>query len=813
MNNLARDIRYALRQLRRSPGFAAIAILTLALGIGANAVVFSGIRSLVLERLPIANPERVVFLEAPGGQGGATASYPVYRDLRDRSTTFSGLIACRVNVIGLEVGSAGGPASRIWLYEASGNYFSTLGVKPYLGRFFTPEEDRVPDANPVAVLSYASWNSRFHRDPHVVDQKVTINGHPFSVIGVAPPGFQGTELWFSPEMWVPISMVKAVEGWSWLDDRFTRNTWILGRLKDGVTPGQATANLNAVAQQLARQYPKSETDLQFELARPGLLGNIMGGPTRAFLWGLNLLAGLVLLAACTNLGSLLAARVTDRYREFGIRIAIGARRFTILRQLLMEAMVLALAGGLLGLGINLLLLQLVGQIQFPMDIPIQLVISSDPWVLLFALALSLGTVLVFVVAPARQIWRTDPHAAVTSMQPFASVSRRWAFRDILLGLQVAICCVLVTACFTSLRGLQHALHASFGFNPENVVLAGFDPSLAGRSEEQAARLQRRIAEEAAHLPGVVSAGYANSVPLSLDSNSTTVFNDKVSDFNFSNGVAASLYEISPGYLASAGTRRLAGRDIRWEDDRKAPLVAIVNLSFAKQVIGTLDAVGKRFRVGRSPNLTQIVGLVEDGKYETLTEDPHPAVFFPISQMPNTTTMLVVRTGGLDRNLTMEIRNVIRQQDPAMPIYSLGPWQEILGLALFPARAATIALSGFGIFGLLLAVTGVYGLAAYSVARRVREIGIRVALGCQPGKLLGVVLGRAVVLLAAGSGVGLLLGVGAGKVLAHVVYQASANDPVVLISVGFTMMLVGVVSTVIPARRAAKVDPMVALRYE
>jgi len=813
MNNLVRDIRYALRQLRRSPGFAAIAILTLALGIGANAVVFSGISSLLFERLPIANPERVFFLEKPGGQGGANASYPVYRDLRDRNTTFSGLIACRLNDIGLQVGGARGPASRVWLYEASGNYFSTLGIQPYLGRFFTPEEDRVPDANPVTVLSYASWNSRFHRDSHIVGQKVTINGHPFTVIGVAPAGFQGTELWFVPEMWVPISMVKTVEGWSWLDDRFTRDTWILGRLKDGITPEQATANLNAVAQQLAKAYPQSDTNLAFELARPGLLGNIMGAPTRAFLFGLSLLAGLVLLAACTNLSSLLAARVTDRYREFGIRIAIGARRFTILRQLLIEAMVLALAGGLLGVGLNLFLLGLVGQIQFPMDIPIQLVISSDPWVLLFALAVSLGTVLVFVVAPARQIWRTDPHAAVSGMQPFATFSRHWAFRDILLGLQVAICCVLVTACFTSLRGLQFALHASFGFNPENVVLAGFDPSLAGRDEEQSARLQRSIAEQAAHLPGVVSAGYANSVPLSLDSNSTTVFNDKVSDFNFSNGVQAALYEISPGYLESARTRLLAGRDIRWEDDAKAPLVAIVNLTFAKKVIGTLDAVGKRFRVGSSSNLTQVIGLVEDGKYQALTEDSQPAVFFPISQMPNTATVLVVRTDGLDRNLSAAIRNVIRHQDPAMPVYSLGPWREILGLALFPARAATLALTAFGILGLLLAVTGVYGLAAYSVARRGREIGIRVALGCQRGKLLGVVLGRALVLLATGSGMGLLLGVAAAKVLAHVVYQASANDPVVLISVAITMILVGIVSTAIPARRASQVDPMVALRYE
>lgn len=813
MTGLFQDVRYAIRQLRKSPGFTAVAILTLALGIGANAVVFSGISSLFLHRLPMENPGRVFFLEKPGGHGGANSSYPVYRDLLARNSTFSSLIACRLNVVGLQIGGATGQAGRVWLYEASGNYFSTLGIKPYLGRFFTPEEDKAPDANPVAVLSYASWNARFHADPNIVGQTVAINGHSFEVIGVAPRDFQGTELWFAPEMWVPMSMLKVVEGWSWLDNRYTRNTWILGRLKDGVTPQQATANLNAIAQQLAKEYPKSDTNLAFELARPGLLGNIMRGPMQAFLLGLSLLAGLVLLAACTNLGSMLSARVADRYREFGIRIAIGARRATILRQLLTEAAVLALAGGVAGIALNLLLLSFIGRIQMPADVPIQLVVSSDHWVILFSLAISVASVLVFVVAPARQIWRTDPHTAVASQQPFTIISRRFAFRDILLALQVAICCVLVTACFTSLRGLRRALQTSFGFDPQNVVLTGFDAALAGRTPAQAAQLQRSIDERVARLPGVVSVGYTNAVPLSLDSNTTTVFNEKVSDLNFANGVRAEQYSIAPDYLKSAGTRLLAGRDVRWEDDAGAPSVAIVNLTFAKNVIGVADAVGKHFRNGASKNLTEVIGVVEDGKYEALTEDPKPAVFFPVSQVPNTTTVLVTRAAVFDPNLPGEIRNVIRQQDAAMPVYSLGPWEEMLGLALFPARAATIALTAFGILGMLLAVTGIYGLAAYSVARRTRELCIRLALGSQQRKLLRVVLGRAFVLLGCGSVVGLFLGVAAGKVLSHIVYQASASDPVVLILVAATMVLVGLVSTAIPARRATKVDPMVALRYE
>ena len=339
-----------------------------------------------------------------------------------------------------------------------------------------------------------------------------------------------------------------------------------------------------------------------ELAHPGFAGGFLGRPVQAFLLGLSLLAGLVLLAACTNLGSLLAARVADRYRELGIRIAVGAKRITILRQLLAEAGLLALAGGVVaGIGLNLLLVRLIGRIQLPMDLPIQLVISSDNRVLLFALVVSLATTVVFGIAPARQIWRTDPNTALKSTQPLTTLSRRWALRDILLGLQVAICCVLVTACFTSLRGLGRAFHTSFGFDPHNVILAGFNPTLAGHSFVESAEVQRRIAEQVSDLPGVISASYANAVPLGIDHSATTVFNDKVVDLNSVNGARVNDYSIAPGYLRSAGTRLLSGRDVQWQDDPKAPSVAIVNVTFAKDVIGTADAVGKYFRRGFNAN--------------------------------------------------------------------------------------------------------------------------------------------------------------------------------------------------------------------
>jgi predicted permease len=812
MYSFALDLRLALRRLRNSPGFTLVAVLTLALGIGANAVVFSAINSLLLHRLPIAQPERVFFLEGPGGD--VSVSYPDYRDLRDRNSAFSGLFTYRINVAGFQMGgSNAAQAERVWFYEASGNYFPTLGIKPYLGRFFTPAEDHVPDANPVAVISYASWNSRFHANPNIVGRTITLNKHTFTIIGVAPRGFQGTELLFAPEMWVPISMVGGVESFSLLEARGAHGIWAAGRLQDGVTPQQATANLNAIARQLAREYPNADTNLQFELTRPGLVGDMLGKPMRAFLLGLSLLAGLVLLAACTNLGSLLAAQVADRHRELGIRIAVGARRAAILRQLLTEAAVLALAGGAVGIALDLMLVRLIGRIQLPMDLPLQLVVSSDNRVLFFALLISLATTLVFSIAPARQIWRTDPNEALKSAQPLISSRRRWALRDVLLGLQVAICCILVTACFTSLRGLTRALHTSFGFDPRNVILAGFSPALDGHSKVEAAEIQRNIAERVSHLPGVVSASYANTIPLSLDGSTTVVFNDKVTEFNNAHGISANYFSVAPGYLSAAGTRLLAGRDVHWEDDTHSPPVAVVNVTFAKRVIGTTDAVGKYFRQSMNATPTEVVGVVEDGKYEALTEGPRPAVFFPVTQLPSGDTMLVVRGATSDAGLTTAIRNVVHQVDPAMPVYSLGPWDEMLSYALFPARAATVALTAFGILGLMLAVTGIYGLAAYTVARRMRELGIRVALGAQQRQVLRAALGRTFVLLTAGSVVGLLLGVAAGKVLASVVYQASASDPVVLMAVAVTMMLVGLAATAIPARRAMTVDTVWLLRQE
>jgi len=812
MYSFVLDLRLALRRLRNSPGFTFVAILTLALGIGANAVVFSAIDSLLLRRLPIKQPERVFSLGRRVGHD-VSFSYPDYRDFRDRNHTLSGLIACRPNVAGLHIGGARGQAARVWLYEASGNYFSMLGIRPYLGRFFTPGEDRAPDANPVAVLSFSSWNSRFHADPNIVGKMVALNGLSFTVIGVAPRGFQGTELWLAPEIWIPMSMQRVIEGGYWLDKRSTYNTWIVGRVKGGVRPEQADADLNTIAQQIAHDYSKTDTNLALELARPGFGGNFLGRPVRAFLLGLSLLAGLVLLAACTNLGSLLAARVADRYRELGIRIAVGARRITILRQLLTEAALLALAGGVVGIGLNLLLVQFIGRIQLPMDLPIQLVISSDARDLLFALAISLATTVGFSVAPARQIWRTDPNTALKSTEPLIKLSRRWALRDILLGLQIAICCVLVTACFTSLLGLRRAHHTSLGFDRHNVVLAGFDPALAGHSEAEAALVQHRIAEQVSQIPGVISASYANAIPLGTDHSATTVFNEKDVDLNFANGVRATYYSVAPGYFASAGTNLLAGRDVRWQDDAHAPLVAVINTAFAKRVFGTLDVVGKHFRNGSSKDLTEVIGIVEDGKYRTLMESSEPVVFFPIAQVPNTATMLVVRSAHPDPNLPREIRNVIHQADPAMPVYSLGPWEEMLAYALFPARAATVALTAFGILGLMLAITGIYGLAAYSVARRMRELGIRIALGAQQRQVLRAALGKTFVVLATGSAVGLALGIAAGKVLAQVVYQASASDPVVLVSVAATMILVGLVATVIPARRAVTLDAVQLLRQE
>jgi len=807
MNTLLQDLRYAVRMLLKNPGFTLIAVLTLALGIGANTVVFSVLNALLLRPLAVERPNELAFLES---QNGPSQSFPNYKDLRDRNRTFAGLIGYRIAPMELETHER---ADRIWGYLATGNYFDVLGVQPALGRFFKQGDDLHPGDSPYAVLSYSAWQSRFGADAAIVGKTIRINRQPFTVLGVAPRDFHGTEIFYWPEVWVPMMMEPRIEvGNAWLDNRMTWNTWVIGRLKPGATPAQAEADLNTIAAELTLQYPKENDRLHFRLSKPGLIGDLVGAPAKAFTFGLLLLAALVLLAACTNLASMLTARATDRQREFAIRLAVGADRGRVLRQLLTETLLLCLAGGGAGLLLATVLTDALSRWRAPMDFPMQYDISLDWRVFVFAAAGSLVAGGLFGSAPAWRASKSDPNMVLRGASATWGRSRL-AFRDVLVVIQVALCFVLVSASLLSLRGLQQALKMNLGFAPQHVSVVAFELGLAGYSEDRGRDFQRQALEVIQRLPGVQSAAYSNSLPLSIDQSNTGVFPADKTDPQPSDRIPIVYYQVSPDFFATLGTKLLRGREFTWHDDRNAPQVAIVNVAFAKRVLHTENAVGQRFRGGRSWPFTEVIGVVEDGKYQTLTESQQPVAFWSILQSYNSTTNLEVRSSLPPMQMLGEIRQAIARLDPELPLYGAGPLEEMLGVAFLPTRAAALALSFFGVLAIVLAATGIHGLAAYAVSRRTREIGVRMALGAQPLQVLRLVLGKTTLLLAFGSVVGLTLALAAGQVIASVVYGAHSRDPLVLLSVLASVALIAFSAAWSPARRATRVDPLVALRYE
>jgi predicted permease len=804
---IGRDVHYALRQMRHSPGFALTAILTLALGIGANVVVLSVLNAVILRPLNLPHSERMYTI-ARKTHGEDSQSYPDYLDYRARNATFTDIAAYRLTAVGL---SAGGTAKASWGYEVSGNYFDMLGVQPALGRFFHATDEHGPNSAPYIVLSDAIWRSRFHADPRIVGTTVDLSKHPYTVIGVAPHNFNGTELFLWPDFWMPLVNELQVENYEFLTKRGNHGLWLVGLVKPGATPQQATDNLNALASQLAKQHPAEDEGLSARLVKPGLLGDVFADAARTFLLGILLLSSLVLIAACVNLASIFAARAADRSRELAIRLAIGSSRWHILRQLLTEAVLISLAGGIAGTAFATVLLRALTRWQPIAEFPIRVTVTADARVYALAMLLSIGSGVLFGLLPARQVWRTDA-ARVMRGAAVPVLFRRFTLRDLLLGVQIALCTLLVTTSLVALRGMQHSLHAPIGFQPLGAMLATTDTLMAGYSNDAALPLQKRMVEEALATPGVTAAGTINTPPLSGSGGTTAIYRDGATEFGASHAaLGAKYFSISPGYLQAAETRLMAGRDITWQDDAKSPKVAVVNQAFARKLFGDASAIGQHVMTSKDDRY-EIVGVVEDGKYDSLTEDPSAAVFYPLAQGTNSRTVLVLRSQLPPADAAKALNRIITGIDPALPI-SISSWPNALSLVLFPARVAAASLGIMGLLAAMLAITGTFGVAAYSVSKRMRELGIRVALGAHRIQLMRSALGRPFVLLASGSIVGLALGMLVSRVLAQIVYQATSRDPLVLAGAVATMTLIGLVATWIPARQALAVDPARLLREE
>jgi predicted permease len=800
------DLRIAFRTLRKSPSFTGIALLTLALGIGANATIFGVLDALLLRPLPVAAPDRLFFVERQYGGNNhfPSHSFPDYLDFKSGTDAIE-LAAYRVAAMGLQTGAG---ADRAWGYLATGNYFQMLGVRPAVGRFFTPENDTARGASPYAVLSFDTWQRRFGGNPNIAGTTLRINGLSYTILGVAPRGFYGTEVAFRPELWVPMSMQPQIEGRSWLDERSTLNVWMVGRLAAGVSRLQAAAALNSVARSISAAHAQSHQGLQVGLAPPGFIGSTGRSPVAAFMTGVMALAGLVLLAACANLANLMAARVIDRFREVAVRLALGATRASIARQLLVEATLLSTAGGLAGFALAAGILQALARWQLPLPLPVQFEVTPHLPAFVFAAVVTLLVAVAACIAPVRRAWKAQP-ARLTRAGACDPFGRRWSSRDVLLGGQVVLCSILVTSSAVSLQNLKAARAMPVGFERTGVSSAGFDLALAGYSPAQGRQFKERALQRVAALPGIQAAAYASSLPLSVDQ-STTIAYPENGDIRPAEAVSAHVYQVSPGYFEVMRTRMLMGRDFTERDTRGRPAVAIVNQEFVRRVIRTADPIGRRFRTGPT-KFVEVVGVVEDGKYEDLSDAPEPALFEPAMQSYNSITVLVARSSLPEADVARLMAGIVTELDARVPLLSQGSVTDAIAMAFLPAQIAGVALTAFGVLAIVLALVGVYGLAAYSVSARFREIGIRMAIGARQSHVVRFAVGRTAVLLGAGSLIGLVASVAAGQIMSAIMYHASPGEPIILVSAVLSMAAIGLIASWIPTRRALAVDPARTLR--
>jgi predicted permease len=647
-----------------------------------------------------------------------------------------------------------------------------------------------------------------------VGRVIQLDKHPYTILGVAPEGFRGTVIIAAPEFFMPIVNQEQIAGDHILDTR--ENTHgvfeTFGHLKPGVTPAQAIADVNAIGAGLEKTYPKQVIHKQSTLGREGLTS--FGGAVEAFVAGLMVLAGLILLAACTNLGSLFAAHAADRSREVALRLALGSSRTRILRQLFTEAILISLAGGAVGVvGSVALLRKLCTWEPFP-GAPIHLPLAPDARILGVALLLALVSGFLFGIVPVRQVLRANPYEIVKAGSNLR-FGRRVTVRDVLLVVQIAICAVLVTASMVAVRGLLRSMKSNVGFEPNKAMLLSANLTMAGYTGDNLPAMQRRLIDAMKTIPGVEAVGLVNSYPPLVFAAGTRIdaFKDETRDLKQSNIFASPYsYAVSPGYFEAAGTGLLAGRSITWHDDKNAPPVAVVNRHLATRMFGSVtDAVGRFYRL-QDGTRVQVVGVVEDGKYMSLTEDQQDAVYPSFLATPTSQADVVVRSSRDPQQLASAMRAKAGALDAGLPV-DIQTWHTALDVVLFPSRVATGALGVLGLMGAVLSITGIFGMAAFSVSKRLRELGIRMALGAQRSEVLQAALGRAVKLLALGSLAGLLLGILASRVLSLIVYQATPRDPLVLGGVVLAMLLLGLLATWIPAQRALSIDPLALLREE
>jgi len=816
MDSLIKDIRYAVRSLVKRPGFVAIAVITLALGIGANTAIFSLVNTVLLRGLPVDRPNEIVSVAVRGKDDSMSAfSYPNYKDFRDHNDALSGLLVYRFVPLSL---SRSGVNERVWGYEVSGNYFDVLNVKAIQGRTFAPDEDKTRLTAPVIVVSYDSWQRRFAADPNLVGKDVLINNHQFKVIGIAPEGFKGTEFVYSPEIWLLASMIEWAEpGATWLDNRTSKNFFGIGRLKSGVTAQQAEASLNLLAQQIAKEYPDSNEGQTIRIDAPGFILPDLRGAVVSFTWVMMAAVGLVLLVTCTNLAGLMLARATDRRREIAIRLAMGANRLRLIRQLLTESILLSFVGGAAGVLLALWILRALLTFRPPIDFPLAMDVGVDWRVLLFSLGVSLVAGAIFGLAPALQA--TRPNVSMTLKDTAAQGgAARTRLRSVLVVAQIAISLVVLIAAGLVVRTLQQLQTMNPGFDTQNGLTMSFDLGLQGYDDARGQQFYRQLNERLQTLPGVESAAVMSYIPLSLNFNSNNVFMEGKPAERGENVPLAMTGSVGPGYFKTMKTPILQGREFTEQDQEKSEQVAVVNEAFVRRLLPELqtpgDAVGRRFsfRSAGGP-FVRIVGVTPTGKYFNIAEEPRPFVWTPMNQDYSSSGIVVVRTKGNPEGLFAAVRGQVQSLDPNLPLYDVKTLTDHMKLALFPARVAATVLGVFGLVALMLAAIGIYGITSYAVAQRTHEIGVRLALGAQLSDVLKLVLSHGLKLTLIGAALGLFGAYLATRAITSVLYGVSATDPFTFAFVSLLLVGVALIACYVPARRATKVDPLISLRSE
>jgi predicted permease len=798
------EVRHALRRLRQRPAFSFAAIATLALGIGFTTVIFSLVNFLLLRPLPVSDPESVVSLHTGRTPG---FSFPNYLDIREGNEVFSEAAALRVMPMHV---NRRGEKNRLWGYLVTGSYFDLLRIQAWRGRLLAPGDDVTPGAHPVAVLSHASWQRRFGSDPALVGSTIQVNGQPFTVVGVTPPGFVGTERILDAEIWVPFSMIRTIEGRDWRDSRKNGNAWILGRLKPGLSRPEAEASLSVLARQLALEYPDANEGMEIHVAAAGLLGNVLRGPVLGVAGALMTLAGLTLLVACANLSNLLLAQATSRRKEFALRLSLGASRKALVRMVLAETLVLALAGGLSALIASLWLGRALAAVLPAVDFSLNTGLVTDGRVMGFALALALLSALVSSLWPALSGSRVDPVPALKSDATLVRL-RRLELRDIFVGVQVVVSIVLVSGALMMVRTLQDALAGRYGFDPEGAVALRFDLAAHGYDEERGKLFQRRLIDDVRGISAIEAAGLSNSIAFSIDQSFNAVYVEGEPTPSISEAPSAVLYQATPGFLRAMGTRLLSGRDLEERDGPDSPRVAVVNQAFARKLLPGREPLGRVFRFSPKDAPREIVGVVEAGKYQSVTEQDQIAVWIPLAQSYNSTSTLVARTRLAPEEALALLRRAIENIDSDVAVFDAKPLAGYLDLPTAPMRLTTSALSAMGLLAAVLSGLGLHALVAYSTSRRTREIGIRVALGAGPKDVMEALLRRTALLVGLSAALGLALSFVAMRSLASLLY-ATPEGPMSLAAAA-AMVIVCAVAAAAPARRALGLEPSAALRCE